>query len=339
MAPKILVTGAAGFIGSHLVDLLLERHKDARVLSYDALTYAGNIENLSDAAKNPRHRFVHGDIGDAGLVRQTLESFEPDVIVHTAAETHVDRSIASPAPFIKTNVENHAILLDTVTQWLKKSGKKDFRFLHISTDEVFGSLSEEDAPFSEDSPYHPRSPYSASKAASDHFSRAWHHTYGLPVIVMNASNNFGPRQYPEKLIPFMITQALRGKDLPVYGNGKNIRDWLYVRDFCAAIEAVMLRGKIGETYAIGGANEYRNIEIVEKLCGYLDGIAPRTDGKSYKAKITYITDRPGHDWRYALDSAKAKRELGWAPGTSFDDALRATAEWFVKEYGQQNAAE
>ncbi len=329
---RILVTGAAGFIGSHLVEHLLATYPEAHILSYDALTYAGNLDNLSFAQDNPRHEFVRGDICNASLLTETLQRLRPDVIFHLAAETHVDRSIAEAQPFIRTNIEGQSVLLISVQNYYEALSPIDqaaFRLVHISTDEVFGALGPDDAPFCEATPYDPRSPYSASKAAGDHLTRSWYHTYGLPVIIMNCSNNYGPRQFPEKLIPLMISKALSGEALPVYGDGSNIRDWLYVGDHCRAMALAALKGSIGETYCIGGNNEQRNIDIVKHICALLDEKAPLQSGGSYADQISFVTDRPGHDFRYAINANKAKHALGWQPKVSFDQGLAQTVDYYL----------
>lgn len=329
---NILVTGAAGFIGSNLVHFLLKQNDIGAVLSYDLLTYAGHIENLEEPMSDSRHAFVQGDIGDSRLLQKTLDEFQPDAVLHLAAETHVDRSITSADPFIQTNVNGHVTLLKTVQEYvqnLPETRKSSFRFVHISTDEVFGDLQEDDPPFCEETPYDPSSPYSASKAAGDHLTRAWHRTYGLPAIIMNCSNNYGPYQFPEKLIPVIITRALAGEPLPVYGEGKNIRDWLYVEDHARAITMACRSGEIGQTYCIGADNEQRNIDLVKHICAVLDEMSPRTDGKKYEQQITFVTDRPGHDFRYAIDSSKARKELGWEPQITFGEGLRKTISWYL----------
>ena len=326
---KLLITGGCGFIGSNLVRLALASGYD--VVNLDALTYAGNPASLSDAAENARYAFVRGDIRDADLLRETLEKYTPDAVLHLAAESHVDRSIDAPEDFILTNVVGTFRLLEAARRYhhaLPDDRKESFRFLHISTDEVFGSLGPDGA-FDEETPYDPRSPYSASKASSDHLVRAYHHTYGLPAIVTNCSNNYGPRQFPEKLIPHMILSALAGKPLPVYGDGANIRDWLHVDDHCRALLAVLEKGAPGETYAIGGRSERTNIVIVETLCAILDSARPRTDGKPYREQITFVADRPGHDRRYAIDAGKIERELGWKPRETFEKGLEKTVEWYL----------
>lgn len=327
---RILVTGGAGFIGSALVRWLI-RETDHEVLNFDALTYAGNPANLADVADCPRYRFLHADLADERAVRRALHEFRPDAVLHLAAESHVDRSIDAPAAFLRTNVTGTFHLLQAAREHcegLQGEARSRFRFLHVSTDEVFGSLSAQGR-FSESSPYRPNSPYAATKAASDHLVRAWHRTYGLPVLVTNCSNNYGPRQYPEKLIPLMIFRALEGADLPVYGDGGNVRDWLYVDDHVRGLLAVLDRGRIGETYNIGGHGECTNLELVHKLCAVLDELRPRGDGRGYAGQIELVQDRPGHDRRYAMDPGKVARELGWAPGESLDSGLRKTIEWYL----------
>ena len=329
----ILVTGGAGFIGSNFV---LEWFKDASVagesvVNLDALTYAGNLENLASLEGNSKHQFVKGDITDAELVRRLIAEHKPRAIVHFAAERHVDRSIHGPGAFVKTNVEGTFVLLEAARaywQGLGDAEKSAFRFQHVSTDEVYGSLKPTDPAFAETNPYEPNSPYSASKAASDHLVRAWHHTYGLPVVTTNCSNNYGPYHFPEKLIPLMIVNALAGKPLPVYGDGQQIRDWLYVTDHCSAIRAVLAGGRLGETYNIGGWNEKANIDIVRTICALLDDLRPDPAG-SYARLITYVKDRPGHDRRYAIDARKIERELGWRPAETFETGIRKTVEWYL----------
>ncbi len=329
----ILVTGGAGFIGGNFV---LEWFKDALVsaepvVNLDALTYAGNLENLASLKGNANYHFVKGDITDAELVKRLLSEHRPRAIVHFAAESHVDRSIHGPGAFIKTNVEGTFVLLEAAKAYWQGLGETDkaaFRFHHVSTDEVYGSLKPDDPAFSETNPYQPNSPYSASKAASDHLVRSWHHTYGLPVVTTNCSNNYGPYHFPEKLIPLMIVNALAGKSLPVYGDGQQIRDWLYVTDHCRAIRAVLAKGRLGETYNIGGWNEKANIDIVRTICALLDELRPDPAG-SYTRLITYVKDRPGHDRRYAIDARKIERELGWRPAETFDTGIRKTVEWYL----------
>jgi dTDP-glucose 4,6-dehydratase len=326
----ILVTGGAGFIGANFVLDWIEATGEP-VVNLDALTYAGNLANLKSLAQDARHIFVQGDIGDRPLVDKLLKDHQPRAIVHFAAESHVDRSIHGPGAFVQTNVNGTFTLLEAARgHWMSLQGaaKEAFRFHHVSTDEVYGSLKPTDAPFTETHPYEPNSPYSASKAASDHLVRAWHHTYGLPVITTNCSNNYGPYHFPEKLIPLMIVNALAGKPLPVYGDGMQVRDWLYVKDHCSAIREVLARGKVGETYNIGGWNEKPNIEIVKTICALLDELRPDPAG-SYARHITYVTDRPGHDRRYAIDARKLERELGWKPTETFETGIRKTVHWYL----------
>ena len=326
----ILVTGGAGFIGANFVlDWLA--HTAEPLVNLDALTYAGNRESLRALDGDARHVFVQGDIGDRALLDGLLAQHRPRAVVHFAAESHVDRSIHGPGAFIKTNVEGTFTLLEAVrAHWSDLAGdaKSSFRFHHVSTDEVYGSLAKGEAPFTETHLYEPNSPYSASKAASDHLVRAWHHTYGLPVLTTNCSNNYGPYHFPEKLIPLMIVNALAGKPLPVYGDGQQVRDWLYVKDHCAAIRAVLARGTPGETYNVGGWNEKPNIDIVHTICALLDEMQPDPAG-SYSRLITYVTDRPGHDRRYAIDARKIERELGWRPAETFESGIRKTVRWYL----------
>jgi dTDP-glucose 4,6-dehydratase len=326
----VLVTGGAGFIGSNFVLDWLAR-SDEPVLNLDALTYAGNTENLQSLAGDGRHVFVHGDICDRALVDRLLATHRPRAIVHFAAESHVDRSIHGPAEFIRTNVEGTFTLLEAArAHWSSLAGadREAFRFLHVSTDEVYGSLGKDDPAFRESDAYEPNSPYSASKAASDHLVRAWHHTYGLPVLTTNCSNNYGPFHFPEKLIPLMIVNALAGKPLPVYGDGQQVRDWLYVHDHCSAIREVLARGRLGETYNVGGWNEKPNLEIVHAVCALLDELSPHAEGP-YARLIRHVTDRPGHDRRYAIDASKIERELGWRPAETFESGLRKTVRWYL----------
>jgi dTDP-glucose 4,6-dehydratase len=328
----ILVTGAAGFIGSNFVlDWLDQSTED--VVSLDLLTYAGNLENLSSLNQNPHHHFVKGNIGDRDLVSNLLKKHDIRAVIHFAAESHVDRSIHGPGDFIETNIVGTYNLLESVRSYwndLDEASKKAFRFLHVSTDEVYGSLNDKAPAFTENHPYEPNSPYSASKAASDHLVRAWFHTYGLPVLTTNCSNNYGPYHFPEKLIPLCILNALNGKPLPIYGDGKQIRDWLYVKDHCSAIREVLKQGHIGETYNVGGWNEKTNLEVVETLCAILDKLQPKSDGKSYADQITFVKDRPGHDRRYAIDASKLERELGWKPKETFETGLRKTVIWYLE---------
>ena len=326
----ILVTGGAGFIGSNFVlDWL--RQSDEPVVNLDALTYAGNLENLASLDGDARHVFVKGDICDRALVDALLAQHQPRALVHFAAESHVDRSITGPGAFMRTNVDGTFTLLEAARAYwggLDGEAKAGFRFHHVSTDEVYGSLKADDPPFAETNPYEPNSPYSASKAASDHLVRAWHHTYGLPVVTTNCSNNYGPYHFPEKLIQLMIVNALAAKPLPVYGDGQQIRDWLYVTDHCSGIRAVLAGGKLGETYNIGGWNEQANIDIVKIVCALLDELRPDPAGK-YERLITYVKDRPGHDRRYAIDARKIELELGWRPAETFQTGIRKTVQWYL----------
>ena len=327
----ILVTGGAGFIGANFVlDWLAQN--DEPVVNLDKLTYAGNLQTLSSLDGNASHIFVQGDIGDNALLDRLLAEHRPRAVVNFAAESHVDRSIHGPEDFVQTNVLGTFRLLEAVRgHWntLPTEEKTAFRFLHVSTDEVYGSLSATDPAFTETHTYEPNSPYSASKAASDHLVRAWHHTYGLPVLTTNCSNNYGPFHFPEKLIPLMIVNALAGKPLPVYGDGMQVRDWLYVKDHCSAIRRVLEGGRLGETYNVGGWNEKPNIDIVNIVCDLLDELRPRPDGKPYREQITYVTDRPGHDRRYAIDARKLERELGWKPAETFESGIRKTVAWYL----------
>lgn len=327
----ILVTGGAGFIGANFVlDWLAG--SDEPVLNLDKLTYAGNLENLASLDGDARHVFVRGDIGDSALVSRLLAEHRPRAVVNFAAESHVDRSIHGPEDFVQTNIVGSFRLLEAVRAYwggLEGAQRDAFRFLHVSTDEVYGSLGPGDPAFTEQHRYEPNSPYSASKAASDHLVRAYHHTYGLPVLTTNCSNNYGPYHFPEKLIPLMIVNALAGKPLPVYGDGMQVRDWLYVRDHCSAIRRVIEAGRPGETYNVGGWNEKPNIEIVRTICALLDELRPRTDGGSYAGQITYVKDRPGHDRRYAIDARRIGNELGWKPAETFDTGIRKTVEWYL----------
>ena len=327
----ILVTGGAGFIGANFVlDWLAT--SDEPVINLDKLTYAGNPENLASLQGDARHIFVRGDIGDGDLVGQLLATHQPRAIINFAAESHVDRSIHGPEDFIQTNIVGTFRLLEAVRAWwgaLDGDAKAAFRFLHVSTDEVYGSLSAHAPAFTEQHPYEPNSPYSASKAASDHLVRAYHHTYGLPVLTTNCSNNYGPYHFPEKLIPLMIVNALAGKPLPVYGDGMQVRDWLYVKDHCSAIRRVLEAGRLGETYNVGGWNEKPNIEIVNTVCALLDELRPQTGGRSYRDQITYVKDRPGHDRRYAIDARKVESELGWKPAETFESGIRKTVAWYL----------
>ncbi|MEN6585480.1 MAG: dTDP-glucose 4,6-dehydratase [Sulfuricella sp.] len=328
----ILVTGGAGFIGSNFV-LDWIAGEQTPVVNLDKLTYAGNLENLATLQGDPRHVFVQGDICDGELVGRLLHEHKPRAIVHFAAESHVDRSIHGPADFIETNINGTFRLLEeTRAYWqaLPEAEKAGFRFLHVSTDEVYGSLGPNDAPFSETTAYAPNSPYSASKAASDHLVRAYHHTYGLPVLTTNCSNNYGAYQFPEKLIPLIILNALSGKPLPIYGDGLNVRDWLYVGDHCTAIREVLKKGRLGETYNVGGWNEKTNLDVVHTVCAILDELQPAADGRPYASLITYVKDRPGHDRRYAIDARKIERELGWKPAETFESGMRKTVRWYLE---------
>jgi dTDP-glucose 4,6-dehydratase len=338
----VLITGGAGFVGSSLIRFLINETKH-RVLNLDKLTYASNPQSLKSISENSRYRFIHGDICDKKKISQIFKNLKPDIVMHLAAETHVDRSIDKPANFIQTNVIGTQVMLECAREYWNKNNQKNFLFHHISTDEVYGSLNETDL-FTEQSIYNPSSPYSASKAASDHLVRAWHRTYGLPVIITNCSNNYGPYQFPEKLIPLVILNALEKKLLPVYGDGQNIRDWLYVEDHVRALYAVVTKGKIGETYNIGGHNEITNIKIVNTICEILDQLVPlkleknknnynqkssKQSIKSYKNLITFVNDRPGHDFRYAINAGKIQKELNWIPKESFKTGIKKTIEWYL----------
>ena len=330
---RILITGGAGFIGSALIRHLIQS-TEHDVLNLDKLTYAGNLESLAPVDDNPRYRFVQADIADSPVVAQTLAEFQPDAIMHLAAESHVDRSIDGPAAFIQTNiVGTYSLLESTRAYWLGLSAERKaaFRFHHISTDEVYGDLHGVDDLFTETTPYAPSSPYSASKAASDHLVRAWQRTYGLPVLITNCSNNYGPYHFPEKLIPLMILNALAGKPLPVYGNGQQVRDWLYVEDHARALLKVVSEGQVGETYNIGGHNEQKNLDVVRAICALLEELAPQKPAgiARYEDLITYVQDRPGHDLRYAIDAGKIERELGWVPQETFETGLRKTVQWYL----------
>ena len=327
----MLVTGGAGFIGSNFVLDWLEQCNEP-VINLDLLTYAGNLENLKELEGDPRYQFVFGNIGDRELVSKLLAETKPRAVINFAAESHVDRSIHGPGDFIQTNIVGTFNLLESVRGYwndLPEAEKAAFRFLHVSTDEVYGSLAKEDPPFSEANQYEPNSPYSASKAASDHLVRAWHHTYGLPVLTTNCSNNYGPYHFPEKLIPLCILNALNGKPLPIYGDGQQIRDWLYVKDHCSAIRRVLEAGQLGETYNVGGWNEKANLDVVHTLCAILDELKPRDDGQSYTTQITFVQDRPGHDRRYAIDARKLERELSWKPQETFETGIRKTVQWYL----------
>jgi dTDP-glucose 4,6-dehydratase len=329
---SIIVTGGAGFIGTNFVLDWLARH-DEPIINLDKLTYAGNLENLASVQGDARHIFVRGDIGETALVDQLLAEHRPRAVINFAAESHVDRSIHGPGEFIQTNVVGTFHLLESVRAYweaLEGQAKDRFRFLHVSTDEVYGSLENDAPPFRETNRYEPNSPYSASKAASDHLVRAYHHTYGLPVLTTNCSNNYGPYHFPEKLIPLCILNALAGKSLPLYGDGRQIRDWLYVKDHCNAICLVLEGGRVGETYNVGGWNEKANLDVVQTLCDILDELRPRSDGKRYADQITFVKDRPGHDRRYAIDASKLERELGWKPQETFETGLRKTVAWYLE---------
>ena len=332
MKTVYFVTGGCGFIGANFIQYLLNKTKPNSVVNLDKLTYAGNQKNLADFEQDPRYIFVHGDICDAELVSKLFTEYQPNYIVNFAAESHVDRSIDGPAEFIQTNIVGTSVLLQEALKYystLKGKESERFRFHHVSTDEVFGSLSESGF-FTEETPYDPSSPYSASKASSDHLIRAWHRTFDLPVLISNCSNNYGPYQFPEKLIPLMILNCLEEKPLPVYGTGENIRDWLYVEDHCDAIYTILQKGTIGETYNVGGNNEIKNIQIVEEICDVLNDIHPAGSGKSYHELITFVKDRPGHDFRYAIDASKLKKEIGWEPKESFNTGIQKTIEWYLK---------
>ena len=327
----ILVTGGAGFIGANFVLDWLARC-DEPVINLDRLTYAGNLQNLASLSDDERYKFVLGDIGDSELVKRLLTEYRPRAVLNFAAESHVDRSIDAPATFIQTNVVGTFSLLEAVRGYwsgLIGSEKASFRFLHVSTDEVYGSLESTEPAFTEIHRYAPNSPYSASKAASDHLVRAWHQTYGLPVVTTNCSNNYGPFHFPEKLIPLVIENALAGSPLPIYGDGQQVRDWLYVLDHCSALRCVLEAGKVGETYNVGGRNEKANVEVVRTVCALLDELQPRKDGKPYAAQMVFVKDRPGHDRRYAIDAGKLERELGWRPSETFDSGIRKTVLWYL----------
>ena len=330
MAKTYIVTGGAGFIGSAVVRMIIESSDDI-VVNIDKLTYAGNLDSLQPVADNSRYHFVHADICDSKAMAEVFASYQPDAIMHLAAESHVDRSIDGPGDFIQTNIVGSYTLLEAARDYwngLQAEKKEAFRFHHVSTDEVYGSLDDEGM-FLETTPYDPSSPYSASKASSDHLVRAWHRTFGLPVVLTNCSNNYGPYQYPEKLIPLVLQKARAGEALPIYGTGENIRDWLYVDDHARALILVMKQGSAGETYNIGGHNEVTNIDVVRTLCAILDDRDPAKDGKPYAELITYVTDRPGHDMRYAIDASKIQRELGWVPEETFETGLAKTVDWYL----------
>ena len=332
MKTVYFITGGCGFIGANFIQYLLKKTKPKSVINLDKLTYAGNQKNLAVFEQDPRYIFVHGDICDAELVSRLFTEYQPNYIINFAAESHVDRSIDGPAEFIQTNIVGTSVLLQESLKYystLKGKESERFRFHHVSTDEVFGSLSESGF-FTEETPYDPSSPYSASKASSDHLVRAWYRTFDLPVLISNCSNNYGPYQFPEKLIPLMILNCLEEKPLPVYGTGENIRDWLYVEDHCDAIYTILQKGTIGETYNVGGNNEIKNIQIVEVICDVLNDIHPAGSGKSYHELITFVKDRPGHDFRYAIDASKLKKEIGWEPKESFNTGIQKTIEWYLK---------
>jgi len=328
----ILVTGGAGFIGGNFV-LDWFAHSNEPVINVDKLTYAGNLETLQQLEGNHAHIFVKADIGDREVIGALLTEHQPRAVVNFAAESHVDRSIDGPGEFIQTNVVGTFNLLESVRGYwstLSEEARADFRFLHVSTDEVYGTLTATDEPFKETNPYEPNSPYSASKAASDHLVRAWHHTYGLPVLTTNCSNNYGPYHFPEKLIPLVILNAIAGKTLPIYGDGQQVRDWLYVKDHCSAIRTVLQGGRVGETYNVGGWNEKPNLEVVKAICAMLDELKPRTDGRSYAEQIAFVKDRPGHDRRYAIDARKLERDLSWKPAETFETGIRKTVNWYLE---------
>ena len=332
---NMLVTGGAGFIGSNFIHYLLKHDPAIRIINLDALTYAGNLSNLDNLPDPGRHTFIQGDICDSDLLHELFQKYQIDTVVHFAAETHVDRSIFGPGEFVRTNIVGTSTLLETARQiWLVRDAKPGWlettRFHHVSTDEVFGTLGQADPPFTENTPYAPRSPYSASKAASDHLVRAYHHTYGLPVTITNCSNNYGPFQYPEKLIPLMLLNALDGKPLPIYGDGMQVRDWLYVEDHCEAIHIVLQRGRLGETYAVGGDNQPANIEIVQTICEILDELNPNSHYLPHASLLKYVQDRPGHDRRYAIDSSKIRNELGWQPRQTLHSGLLDTVRWYLE---------
>jgi len=327
MFETILVTGGAGFIGSAVVRYLI-RETEADVVVVDKLTYAGHRSTLAPVADSDRLTFVHADVADAEAMQRVFDVHAPDAVMHLAAESHVDRSIDGPADFIRTNVVGTYVLLEAAREAWEGRPDDEVRFLHVSTDEVFGELGE-DGYFTEETPYDPSSPYSATKASSDHLARAWHRTYDLPLVVTNCSNNYGPYQYPEKLMPVVILKAVRGEPIPVYGTGENVRDWLYVDDHVRALLAALTGGRLGETYAIGGGAEKQNLEVVHAICDVLDDVEPRDDGVRYREQITFVTDRPGHDWRYAIDASKTKRELGWSPQETFESGLRKTVTWYL----------
>jgi dTDP-glucose 4,6-dehydratase len=328
----ILVTGGAGFIGGNFILDWVKYNPIEKVHNIDALTYAGNLSTLESIINHPNYFFIPGNIADKTIVSSILNEYKPRAILNFAAESHVDRSISGPGEFIQTNIVGTFNLLECARNYwsnLEEPEKSNFRFLHVSTDEVYGSLGPNDSPFTEKHPYEPNSPYSASKAASDHMVRAWFHTYGLPVLTTNCSNNYGPYHFPEKLIPLCILNAINGKPLPIYGDGQQVRDWLFVKDHCSAIRTVLENGTIGETYNIGGWNEKANIDVVKQICNILDELRPRTDGKSYTEQISFVKDRPGHDRRYAIDAFKIERELGWKPNETFETGIRKTVSWYL----------
>lgn len=328
---KILVTGGAGFIGSALIRHIIN-HTSHEVVNVDKLTYAGHLESLEEISNSERYSFEKVDICDSKEIKRIFQQYKPDAIMHLAAESHVDRSIDGSAEFIRTNiVGTHTLLEESKEYWksLEGESKKKFRFLHISTDEVYGALGDTGF-FTEDTPYDPRSPYSSSKASSDHLVMAWNHTYGLPTMITNCSNNYGPYQFPEKLIPVVILKALQGKEIPVYGKGDNVRDWLYVNDHAKALLTVLTNGKPGETYNVGGHNEKKNIDVVNTICSTLDKLSPKPSGESYKSQITFVTDRPGHDFRYAIDASKIDKELGWKPQETFETGMLKTIQWYIE---------
>jgi dTDP-glucose 4,6-dehydratase len=330
--PMILVTGGAGFIGGNFILDWFNQEGNQGLINLDALTYAGNLATLQSVQENPKYQFIKASIADQALLTKLLQEHQPSAIINFAAESHVDRSIHGPAEFIQTNIVGTFNLLECARRYwneLPEPQKSAFRFLHVSTDEVYGSLGPNDSPFTEKHPYEPNSPYSASKAASDHLVRAWFHTYGFPVLTTNCSNNYGPYHFPEKLIPLCILNALNSKPLPIYGDGQQVRDWLYVKDHCAAIRTVLEKGILGETYNIGGWNEKANIDVVKQICAILDELRPKSDGKSYAEQITFVKDRPGHDRRYAIDATKIERELGWRPAETFETGIRKTVQWYL----------
>lgn len=328
----IIVTGGAGFIGANFVLDWLDQEGNQSLINLDALTYAGNLATLQSVQDNPQYQFIKANIGDQARITELLQEYQPSAIINFAAESHVDRSIHGPAEFVQTNIVGTFNLLECARNYwntLPNPQKSSFRFLHVSTDEVYGSLKPNDPPFTEKHPYEPNSPYSASKAASDHLVRAWYHTYGFPALTTNCSNNYGPYHFPEKLIPLCILNALNDKPLPIYGDGQQIRDWLYVKDHCSAIRTVLEKGTLGETYNIGGWNEKANLDVVKKICTILDELKPRSDNKSYSEQISFVKDRPGHDRRYAIDASKIERELGWKPTETFESGIRKTVEWYI----------